>query len=250
MSSHAPTNKKPNGNDRRVWQEFLECGYGCGRKIYHSAEDGRMFELGTEILHGMKRCKAILTRKQLKEHAKYDKTLRMEVVDEIRNKVLEQRHKGVSNPVQIMFEVLRVRKFKADAISIRELAMGFLPEYVKKDINGVTVPDDRAIRFIYRILNKLRDHEGNKSIVPYAQLFDNGEMLIFNLQTQGDWKPVRRRMEVHRDGVDEKIDKFDAVTASGTEARDANEKELEQAFAIEMVAKVNRKKATIAGGVN
>ena len=231
MSSGAPNNKKPNKNGTKSGgEEIRKCGFGCGSDIFYSHEEGRMLEPRTRTPHTKKRCDMILDTKKSEQREKNLRTLRKEVIDDLKKQIAVHQLDGRTNPIEILFYLLKDRKFAIDAVSVRELAVAFFPNEVIPDVNGELQPTHKTVQRINNMLHKLRIVEDNKTTLIYAQVLDHGEWLLYNLQTDEDYKEVHERLKRQESGLRKTIRKNIEIIASGPEARVEAEKVLGQYF--------------------
>jgi len=201
-----------------------DCGFGCGAKIYRNKELGIYQEEWTDIIHDKRRCWAI-KEKQKRDAIGNNKAPRLEVVEELRDVLLKLTY-GIPMHEQV-YHLIKSRRTKDDAITIKELAMALNPEKIHISKDGTKEPSSESLDSAREALYRARKWKLNDNIAPFAVRFLNGQFRYWNMQTKDEFKPVKKRTLKRVEGELETVKRFENMIDLGSKIRRSKEERLD-----------------------
>jgi len=236
--------RKQNKKTRDGYEPIETCP-NCQADIFFSHEIKRYLEPRTRYLHSDVRCKTIQKARKVAQTEKNKKTLRPEVIQELKSEVLSF-DPDTTTQVETIYEVMVKRKFEIDKVSKRELAVAFFPNDTYKNQTGETVPTHEGIAKMDSLLRRLRKHPHNHTTLVFSKRYLDGEWYYYNLQTEDQFQHVKERLEKQIDGLEDTLEKSKRILDQTKKQREKAEEEFRKTLDVERERR--RKKRKSGGG--
>ena len=205
--------------------KIIECGFGCGSRIYKNKELNVWLEEWTDRVHDRLRCEAIQEKKRREEQGDDVKAPRLEIVEELRHTLIKLP--VGTEMVKQLYELIKTKKEESEGVTRDELALALYPNNYEIRKDGSKRPRHDAITSVGQLMSKLRKWKLNMAVAPFSKRFRNGVWYYYNMQTQDDFKPVLVRRNKQRDGIEAGTKKAIEIINSGTDTRSEYEKEMD-----------------------